>query len=100
MAALKAQDIRHIAKLARLKIDEHEVGKLTKELSAILAYVDVLNEIDTSSVPPTAQVTGITNVLRKDEVRISEASKEDLLGCSPLPIVNDQIETLSAHEKS
>ena len=92
-------DIRHIAKLARLKIEEHEIEKATKELSAILEYVNVLNELDTSSVEPTAQITGITNVLRKDEVRISEASKEDLLGCSPLPIVNDQIETLSAHEK-
>jgi len=93
-------DIAHIAKLARLKISEQEVAKFTKELSAILEYVNILSELDTSDVQPTAQVTGITNVLRKDEVRASEASKEDLLGCSPLPIVNDQIETLSAHEKS
>ncbi len=100
MANLKAQDVRHIAKLARLKIEDWEVEKFTRELTSILDYVNILNELDTTSVEPTAQVTGITNILRKDEVRVSEATKDELLGCSPLPIVNDQIETFSAHEKA
>ena len=100
MAALTDDDIRHIAKLARLKLAEGEVGKFTKELSSILDYIAVLNELDTENVPPTAQVTGIRNVLREDIVQPSEASKEDLLECSPLPIVNDQIETLSSHERN
>ena|SRR3989338_2339553 len=100
MAALTDDDIRHIAKLARLKISDAEVGKFAKELSSILDYVAVLSELDTTNVPATAQVTGITNVLREDTVQASEASKEDLLGCSPLPIVNDQIEALSSHERN
>ena len=99
MAALTDDDIRHIAKLARLKVADGDVPKFTKELSSILEYINVLNELDTSAVEPTAQVTGITNVLREDTVEASEASKEDLLGCSPLPIVNDQIETLHSHEQ-
>lgn len=99
MAGLTDKDIRHIAKLARLKLEENEIPKFAKELSAILAYVNLLNELDTENVPATAQVTGIENVLREDRVQKSEASKKDLLECSPLPIVNDQIETLSTHER-
>ncbi len=97
MATLTDEDIRHIAKLARLQLSEEEVKKFAKELTSILEYIDVLNELDTENVEPTAQVTGLSNVFREDEAKESEATKDELLGCSPLPIVNDQIETLSAH---
>jgi aspartyl-tRNA(Asn)/glutamyl-tRNA(Gln) amidotransferase subunit C len=97
MATLSDDDVRHIAKLARLKLKDSEVKKFSKELTSILDYIDILNEVDTENVEPTAQVTGLTNVERAEEVKPSEASKEDLLGCSPLPIVNDMIETLSSH---
>jgi len=97
MVNLHDDNVRHIAKLARLKLSEEEVQKFTKELSSILGYVEILNELDTENVEPTAQVTGLTNVFREDVVHESEATTEELLGCSPLPIVNDQIETFSAH---
>ena len=97
MTHLTEEQIRHIAKLARLKVSDAEVKKLGKELPAILDYIAVLNELDTENVPPTAQVTGLLNVFREDVVKPSEATKDELLACSPLPIVNDQIETLSAH---
>ena len=97
MATLSEDEVRHIAKLARLKLSDAEVKKFSKELTQILDYVELLNEVDTEEVEPTAQVTGLQNVQRADEVKPSEATKDDLLGCSPLPIVNDQIETLSAH---
>ena len=97
MANLTEDQVRHIAKLARLQISEEEVKKFSKELTSILTYIDMLNELDTEGVEPTAQVTGLTNVYRKDEIVPSEATKEELLECSPLPIVNDHIETLSAH---
>ena len=99
MATLSEEQVRHIAKLARLRVTDAEVGKYVGELSAILAYIAVLNELDTENIAPTAQVTDLTNVFREDTVRPSEALPEALLGCSPLPIVNDQIETLSAHGK-
>lgn len=97
MTTLTEAQVRHIAKLARLKLSDAEVKKFSSELTKILEYIAVLNELDTGNVPPTAQVTGLQNVLREDVVKPSEAAKEELLGCSPLPIVNDHIETLSAH---
>jgi len=97
MATLSEEQVRHIAKLARLKLSDAEVKKFSKELTSILNYIDILNEIDTENTKPTAQVTGLKNVSRNDEVKESEATKDELLACSPLPIVNDQIETLSAH---
>ncbi len=97
MPKLSAQDVRHIARLARLKLSEAEVEKFSTELTKILEYVEVLNEVDTSNVEPMTQVTGLTMVTREDKVRPSEATPEDLLACSPLPIVDDHIQTLSAH---
>jgi aspartyl-tRNA(Asn)/glutamyl-tRNA(Gln) amidotransferase subunit C len=97
MAQLSDDDVRHVAKLARLKVSDGEVKKFGPQLSSILEYVDMLNELDTKDIEPTAQVTGLSNVLRPDAVCSSEATKEELLSCSPLPIVNDQIETLSTH---
>ena len=98
MAQLTEEQVRHIAKLARLQLSNAEVKKFSRELSSILEYIAMLNELDTEKVEPTSQVTGLTNVFREDEIQPSEATKEELLACSPLPIVNDQIETLSAHE--
>jgi aspartyl-tRNA(Asn)/glutamyl-tRNA(Gln) amidotransferase subunit C len=97
MVTLTEVQVRHIAKLARLRLSDAEVKKFSKELTSILDYVAILNELDTENVPPTAQVTGLRNVLREDVVVPPEATKEELLACSPLPIVNDHIETLSAH---
>ena len=97
MATLSEEQVRHIAHLARLSLSDEEVKKFSTELSSILDYIEILNELDTESVEPTAQVTGLTNVFREDTVQESEATTDELLGCSPLPIMNDQIETLSAH---
>lgn len=97
MTSLTRDQVLHIAKLARLQLKEEEVDKMTTELSSILTYIDVLNELDTENVSPTAQVTGITNAFREDEVRPSEAKPDELLGCSPLPIVEHQIQAPHAH---
>ena len=97
MATLSDDDVRHIAELARLTLSDGEVKKFSKELTSILDYIDMLKEVDTSNVEPTAQVTGLTNSFRDDEVIESDVSREDLLGCSPLPIVDYQIQTPSAH---
>ncbi|OGJ58341.1 hypothetical protein A2881_02580 [Candidatus Peribacteria bacterium RIFCSPHIGHO2_01_FULL_55_13] len=97
MTKLSATQVRHIAKLARLEIGDDEVEKYAKELSAILAYIDQLSEVDTSKVQATAQVTGIKNGMRPDVVNSSPVDREALLATSPLPIVDDQIETPSAH---
>jgi len=97
MATLSNDDVRHIAKLARLNLSDDEVAKFSRELSSILDYVDQLQEVDTSNVEATAQVTGKTNSFRDDVVAEQEVNPEELLATSPLPIVERQIETPSAH---
>ena len=61
-------DVSHIARLANLKLTSDEVKKFTPELSDTLKTIEVINELDTSSVEPTAQVNGKTNVLREDKI--------------------------------
>jgi aspartyl-tRNA(Asn)/glutamyl-tRNA(Gln) amidotransferase subunit C len=97
MATLTPDQVRHIAKLARLRLSDTEVKKLSKELTSILGYVDMLQEVDTKGVEATAQVTGQENVFRPDEVRQNGTSPDALLGTSPLSIADHQIVTPSAH---
>ena len=97
MTALTKDQVRHIAKLARLQLTEPEVEKFTTELTKILSYVDMLKEVDTKNVEPTAQVTGQTNSLREDQVRQQGTAPDSLLGCSALTQSDHQIVTPSAH---
>ncbi len=59
--------VRHIGHLARLKPSEQEVQRFSEQLSSILAYVEQLNEVDTTDVPPTAHALPVSNVFRPDE---------------------------------
>ncbi|MCP4589801.1 MAG: Asp-tRNA(Asn)/Glu-tRNA(Gln) amidotransferase subunit GatC [bacterium] len=59
--------VRHVALLARLKLSEEEEVRLAGELSAIVGYIDQLNEVDTTDVPGTAHALPVVNVLRADE---------------------------------
>lgn len=98
VTTLTKDQVRHIAKLARLSLTDAEVEKFTTELGAILGYIDQLTEVDTAGVLPTAQVTGTTSVLRQDELRAELlANPDELLATSALPIRDHQIETPSAH---
>lgn len=97
MAQLSPAQVRHIAKLARLQLTEEEVAKFSTELTAILEYVDKLSEVETEGVEPTAQVTGLSNCSRTDDITPAIATPDDLLSTSPLPIVDHMIETPSAH---
>ena len=97
MAQLSSEDVRHIAKLARLQLSDDEVEKFSGELTSILDYVDMLQEVDTKDVEPTAQVTGLTNAFRDDEICTTGPAADALLECSPLPLTEHQIQTPSAH---
>ena len=97
MASLSSDDVRHIAKLARLKLSEEEVTKYAAEMTKIFDYIEMLGTVDTKGVLPTEQVTGLFNSLRPDVITTPIASPDALLGTSPLPIVDHQIETPSAH---
>lgn len=65
--AISEQDVRHIAKLANLALADAEITRMTRELGAIVGYVEQLGEVDTEGVEPIAQVTGLVNVTRPDE---------------------------------
>ncbi len=97
MAHLTTDQVRHIAALARLRFSDEEIESMTGELSSILGYIDMLSELDTSAVEPTAQVVGQTTVLRDDVVCPVSASPDALLACSSLPLIDHQISAPSAH---
>ncbi len=65
--SLTPDEVRHIARLARLGISEEEVAHLGGQLSSILDYFEQLKELDTDDVPPTAYALDLHNVLRSDE---------------------------------
>lgn len=66
--SLSLEDVRHVAMLARLGLTEEEMVTMQEQLSSILGHIDVLNELDTDTISPTAQVVQLTNVMRADEV--------------------------------
>lgn len=65
---LSRKEVLHIALLARLGLNESEADRLSEQLSNILENFEVLQQIDTSNVPPTAQSIALQNVVRDDEV--------------------------------
>ncbi len=69
--ALTMDEVRKVALLARLRLSDEELERMQQQLSSILDYMQVLQEVDVSDVPPTAQVTDVVNVMRPDEVRPS-----------------------------
>ena len=76
--ALTSDEVRHIATLARVELNDAEVERYREQLSSILAHFETLNAIDTSDVPPTAQTLDLLNVERDDEPRPSPPLDEVL----------------------
>lgn len=70
-SALDEAAVRHVARLARLKITDTEAALFAAQLSKVLEYFEQLNELDTRNVPPTAHALSVSNVFREDVVRSS-----------------------------
>ena len=68
---LTTADVKHVAELARLGLSDEEIERLREQLSSILDHIAALEELDTSAIPPTAQVLPLSNVMRDDVVRPS-----------------------------
>lgn len=66
---LSREQVRHVADLARLGLEAGEEEFYAEQLSGILAHIDRLQELDTESIPPTAQVVAVENPLRDDVAR-------------------------------
>jgi aspartyl-tRNA(Asn)/glutamyl-tRNA(Gln) amidotransferase subunit C len=69
MTKLSRDDVLKLASLARISVSDDEVAEFSEELSAILQYVEQLSGVDVTGLQPTNQVTGLTNVMRADEVK-------------------------------
>lgn len=67
--SINREEIEHIAELSRLNLSEEEKEKFGTQLDSILDYVSHLNEVDTKNIEPTAQVSGLVDVWRADEVK-------------------------------
>jgi aspartyl-tRNA(Asn)/glutamyl-tRNA(Gln) amidotransferase subunit C len=72
---LTEEQVRHVARLARLSLSADELGRFASQLSAILDAVDVLSQVDTSGVPPTSVTGAETPHLREDVVEGELGSK-------------------------
>jgi aspartyl-tRNA(Asn)/glutamyl-tRNA(Gln) amidotransferase subunit C len=68
---IEREQVLHVAKLARLKLTDDEVEKMTGELSQILEHVERMEALDLDGVEPTSHVVALENVLRKDVPRES-----------------------------
>lgn len=66
---ISKQEVKHIAKLARLGLSEKEIKKMQKELAKILDYINLLKEVDVSGIEPTFRSVAMGNVWRGDEVQ-------------------------------
>ena len=64
-------EVQHVARLARLGLSHDEMDRLAAELDHILDAMQALRQLDTSAIPPTAQVIPLRNVMRDDAVRPS-----------------------------
>ncbi|HYM64323.1 MAG TPA: Asp-tRNA(Asn)/Glu-tRNA(Gln) amidotransferase subunit GatC [Gaiellaceae bacterium] len=76
------EEVRHVARLARLEIPAGEIDRLRGELEAILDAVGKVAELDLSGVPPTSHPLDLVNVWAEDESRPS-LSREDALKNAP-----------------
>jgi len=75
---ISKEDVRHIARLARLGVSDDEVERFSNQLSDILEAFEVLQHIDTSDVEPTSHSVAVSNVLRDDIVTPSLPASEVL----------------------
>ena len=63
--------VLHVARLARLRLAEDELDRMSRELSTVLDHIEKISELDLEGVPPTTHVVEVENVLRADEPRES-----------------------------
>lgn len=68
---ISRSEVAHVARLARLALDDAELDALTGDMDAILAYVDQLSRLETGDIVPTAHAVPMANAFRQDEVRPS-----------------------------
>jgi aspartyl-tRNA(Asn)/glutamyl-tRNA(Gln) amidotransferase subunit C len=79
---LSREEVLHIARLARVALTEAEITRMSEQLSNLLEHFEVLQQVNTEGVPPTAQSVALQSVMRDDVVTPS-LSPEDVLANAP-----------------
>ncbi|MBI9084578.1 MAG: Asp-tRNA(Asn)/Glu-tRNA(Gln) amidotransferase subunit GatC [Desulfobacterales bacterium] len=79
---ISKEEVLHVARLARLDLDETAMDKFAGQIGDILDYVDTLNKVDTVNVAPTSHAISLTNAFRDDEVR-AHLPREKALANAP-----------------
>ena len=82
---LSREQVRHVAQLARIALEQGDAEFYADQLSGILGAIDRLQEVDTDDIPPTAQVVEVTNPLREDVPR-QGLSQEEVLANAPAAV--------------
>jgi aspartyl-tRNA(Asn)/glutamyl-tRNA(Gln) amidotransferase subunit C len=77
--SITIKDVEHVAKLARLVLNESEKQQFTGQLNAILKYAEQLEQLNTDDVLPTSHAMPLVNVMRKDEAKPSLPLEKVLL---------------------
>lgn len=78
--SITRDEVAHLARLARLELNEDELGQMAGQLDAILSAVARVSEVASADVPPTSHAVPLTNVLREDVVRPSLTPEQALSG--------------------
>ena len=79
---IDTKTVKQVAYLVRLGISEEEAQKFSGQFSSIIDYFNMLNEVDTTDVPPALDIANAENVLREDVVQAS-MSREEFLKNAP-----------------
>ena len=79
---ISRDDVSHVARLARLRLEAAEADRVTAELARILDHIDKIGELDLAGVEPTAHVLAVADVVRPDKPRPS-LSRDDALRNAP-----------------
>jgi aspartyl-tRNA(Asn)/glutamyl-tRNA(Gln) amidotransferase subunit C len=80
--AITREEVQHVAMLFRMSLSDEEIAKFQQQLSQIIDYFQVLQQIDTEGVPPTSHPVSLENVMRSDEPQPSYPP-EDILANAP-----------------
>ncbi len=79
---IDVEQVRKVAHLARLQLSETEEAQFTTQLNSILDYVEQLNELDTTDVPPTTRAIEVSNISRPDNLEVF-SDRDSLLQNAP-----------------
>jgi aspartyl-tRNA(Asn)/glutamyl-tRNA(Gln) amidotransferase subunit C len=82
---IERDEVLHVARLARLRLTDEEIDRMSSELSSVLDHIEKIGELDLEGVEPTSHVVPLENVLRDDEPRPSLAA-DRALAAAPAPV--------------